>query len=139
MKFKEVCDYLSKAVDDFDNAERKKALKKIHVPIIFDIAQKAMEKKIQPELFGSFIRSFLITNYSVESDYGVSCQAGSSKKDNVVIRLHEMNMAFNKFADKLKVANNLIKAVDEFDKELSEEVNGQVKAQQRKSETRQPY
>ncbi|ALA47974.1 hypothetical protein SUNDANCE_158 [Brevibacillus phage Sundance] len=120
VKFEETSKYLSQAVDDFDGSELKKSLKKIHVPIIFQVAQKAIAIKMPAPRFGDFIRSFLVTNYSVESDYGASCQAGSSKKDNVIIRLHEMNKAFDKFVEMLKNANNTFKAVEEFDKELAE-------------------
>ncbi|MCR8994589.1 DUF262 domain-containing protein [Brevibacillus laterosporus] len=119
-KFEETSKYLSHAVGDFDGSELKKSLKKIHVPIIFQVAQKAIAINMPAPRFGDFIRSFLVTNYSVESDYGASCQAGSSKKDNVIIRLHEMNKAFDKFVEMLKDANNTFKAVEEFDKELAE-------------------
>jgi hypothetical protein len=124
-KFEEIASYLSHAVVDFEPADLKKALKKIHVPIIFYVAQKAIEDKISPVLFGDFIRSFLVTNYSVESDYGVSCQAGSSKKENVMVRLREMSRAFEKFEAMLKQAGNAMEAVNAFENELYQEIKKQ--------------
>jgi hypothetical protein len=101
-KFELVSHYLNMSVAEFDYSERTKALKKIHVPMIFFTAQKAMELKVKPNIFGNFIRDFLITNYSVESDYGQSCQAGSSKKDNVQVRLYEMGMEFEEYLKELE-------------------------------------
>jgi Protein of unknown function DUF262 len=118
-KFESISHYLNMAVADFDHSERTKALKKIHVPMIFFTAQKAIDLKVKPSLFGDFIRTFLITNYSVESDYGQSCQAGSSKKDNVQIRLYEMDMQFGEF---LSVIEDTATSVTQ-NKQDSEKIN----------------
>jgi Protein of unknown function DUF262 len=125
-KFELISHYLNMAVSDFDNTERKKALKKIHIPIIFYVAQQAMEMKMKPIHFGDFIRSFLITNYSVDSAYGISCQAGSSKKENVIIRLEEMSKSFIEFAKNINdVTKDVTKKSDK--KEEEEEVVSKTK------------
>lgn len=128
-KFEIVSHYLNMSVSDFELAERKKALKKIHIPMIFFTAIKAMEYKLKPKLFGDFIRTFLISTYSIESDYGQSCQSSSSKKENVQIRLHEMNMAFEEFLNVIEdtaSSKEDVDAVKVFEEELAKEVEKQV-------------
>lgn len=119
-RFKDVSAYLNLAFEDFETDEIKKALKKIHVPIIFWNAEIAIENKLNPTVFGDFIRSFLITNYSVYSDYGKSCQSGSSKKENVLTRLDEMHKALMTFIDMIRGASSLVEGVNAFDKHLAE-------------------
>lgn len=119
-RFEEVSTYLTLAVENYEMEEIKKSLKKIHIPIIFWNAQTAMEENIQPKLFGDFIRSFLITNYSVESKYGKSCQAGSSKKESVIIRLDEMSASLKEFIQMIKQASNMEEGVRQFDNHLAD-------------------
>lgn len=135
-KFENMSKYLNMAVHDFDMAESRKALKKIHIPIIFYTAIKAMEQNVKPALYGDFVRTFLINAYSVESDYGQSCQAGSSKKENVQIRLSEMGLAFDQFVKTLKdFSSNTIKAVEEFEKIQLETIKQQGNNKPRNAQT----
>ncbi|WP_090739348.1 DUF262 domain-containing protein [Paenibacillus sp. Mc5Re-14] len=122
-QFEEVSTYLTLAFEDYDIDEIKKSLKKIHIPIIFWNAQTAMEEGLQPKLYGDFIRSFLITRYSVESKYGKSCQAGSSKKENVLIRLDEMSASLKQFTQMIRQASSMEEGVQQFDRHLAD-VNG---------------
>lgn len=130
--FASVTNYLSEAVGGLDAVEVKKTMKKVNVPILFHVAQQAIERNVHADLFAEFIRSFLITNYSVESDYGQASQSGSSKKDAVLLRLHEMTRAFDKFVTKMKDASNTFKAVEEYNNELSSEIAGQAVANSEK-------
>jgi hypothetical protein len=92
--------YLQEAFKDFTDKECKKALKKIHVPMIFIVAIDAMSQEITAELFGKFIKEFLINDYKVGSVYGGACSAGSAKKENVNKRIIEMQKGFGKFLAK---------------------------------------
>lgn len=100
-QFKDVSGYLNSAVHDFDYAQRTKALKKVHVPIIFYTAIKAMKEGVRFNDYGDFVKKFLVEDYSVESDYGQSCQKSSSKKESVLIRITEMNHALDEFIEEL--------------------------------------
>jgi hypothetical protein len=135
-KFELTSHYLNMAVASFDYSERTKALKKIHVPMIFFTAQKAMELKVKPNIFGEFIRNFLITNYSVESDYGQSCQSGSSKKDNVLIRLFEMGMDFEEYLKNIEetAKNAKTNEVNEKGVNATGQATGKPNAQTGKAE-----
>lgn len=128
-RYENVSAYLTLAFEEYEMDEIKRALKKIHVPIVFYVAQTAMEENIQPKLFGDFIRSFLIKNYSVESKYGKSCQAGSSKKENVLIRLDEMSASLSQFIEIVRNAPSVEEGVKQFDKHLAD-VNGVVREEE---------
>ncbi|WP_256719472.1 DUF262 domain-containing protein [Paenibacillus odorifer] len=119
-RFEQIATYLNLAFENYEMDEIKKSLKKIHVPIIFWNAELAMKENLQPELFGDFIRSFLISNYSVESKYGKSCQSGSSKKENVLTRLDEMSSSLNDFFKMIKEASSVEEGVAEFNKKLGD-------------------
>ncbi len=108
-QFKDVSHYLNLAVDDFEYADRKKALKKIHIPMVFYTAIKAMESKVRFYDYGAFIKEFLIKDYSVNSDYGQACQKGSSKKESVLTRLNEMDLALDEFIEALKSKKEVVK------------------------------
>lgn len=95
--FKDVSNYLSSAVHDYDYADRRKALKKIHIPMVFYTAIKAMKDGVRFNEYGEFIKEFLIEKYDIESKYGQACQKSSSKKDSILVRLDEMEKAYNKF------------------------------------------
>ncbi|MGG4105219.1 DUF262 domain-containing protein [Paenibacillus lautus] len=122
-KISNISNYLTLAFEDYEMDEVKKALKKVNVPIIFWTAITAMDDNLQPKLFGDFIRSFLISGYSVESAYGKSSQAGSSKKENVLIRLDEMSAALSQFIDMIRNASSIEEGVEQFNKHLAD-VNG---------------
>jgi hypothetical protein len=104
--------------------------------MIFFTAQKAMELKVKPNIFGEFIRNFLITNYSVESDYGQSCQSGSSKKDNVLIRLFEMGMDFEEYLKNIEetAKNAKTNEVNEKGVNATGQATGKPNAQTGKAE-----
>ncbi|MGI6225689.1 MAG: GmrSD restriction endonuclease domain-containing protein [Peptococcales bacterium] len=77
--------YLNKALP-----VREKWLKKVHVPILFVIAQKAIEQDVRPEQFGGWVKEFL-TSYRPGDRYGAACSAGSAKRDNVAKRIEIMS------------------------------------------------
>lgn len=97
-------DYLSQAVSNFTVEQVKSTLKKVNVPMIVVTALSAIKDSVTPDVFGDFLIKFLITDYKKDTDYGVACQAGSAKKENVLIRLTEMDKAYVKFVNnKLKL------------------------------------
>lgn len=122
-RIEEISTYLELSFEEYEMDEIKKALKKIHIPIIFWNAEKAIKIKLQPKLFGDFIRSFLISNYTVTSKYGKSCQSGSSKKENVITRVDEMSASLDQFMEMLGKAETMEQGVASFDKMLAE-ING---------------
>lgn len=91
--------FLHVAYDNLSE-EGKKAMKKVNVPIVFNQALTAIEQKIKPTFFAEFIEDFLVVNYSIDSVYGESLQSGSSKKENVLTRINEMDLAFQDFVEK---------------------------------------
>jgi hypothetical protein len=121
-KIESIADYLSMAVSDLNNVERKKALKKVHVPIIFYIAQQAVQMKLKPYIFGEFIRHFLIIDYSIESPYGQACQSSSTKKDSVITRINEMQKAFVEFVEKNNDNEEKVNYKDIIDSDVSNTV-----------------
>lgn len=98
-RFVEVCEYLSYAVGGFNDGELKNVLKKTNVPIIMATSLKAIRDEVSENVFGEFLADFFIRNYSKESEYGVANQSGSAKKENVVVRLHELEKAYDKFVN----------------------------------------
>lgn len=90
-------EYLSMAVSNYSEAELKNVLKKVNVPMIVVTALRAIEDKIEAGVFGEFLVDFLISSYNKDSAYGQACQAGSAKKDNVLVRLNEMDKGYANF------------------------------------------
>lgn len=95
-KFVQADDYLSMVCSEFSDVERKQILKKVHIPMVIVTALRAVEDKVEHTYFAEFLDSFLINKYSRDSDYGIACQSGSAKKENVLIRLQAMD---NGYAD----------------------------------------
>lgn len=100
-KFVKADDYLSMVAGDLGTAELKQILKKVNVPMVIVTALRAIEEDVPPTLFGEFLVNFLITNYKRDSDYGIACQAGSAKKENVLVRLQEMDNGYVEFVNKM--------------------------------------
>lgn len=98
--YKEMSQYLEEAFDEFTKKDTTKALKKINVPMVFMQGLEAKKLGMKPQQFGEFVKYFLVEIYDIDSKYGVSCQAGSAKKENVIIRLKEMDKAFKKYIKK---------------------------------------
>lgn len=100
--------YLEEAFDGFSKQERAKALKKINVPMVFMQGIEAVDMGMHPEQYGEFVKTFLIDEYTVDSSYGESCQSGSAKKENVSIRLKEIDKAFRKYVKKNPIKNDVV-------------------------------
>jgi hypothetical protein len=80
-----VLNYLDDAVE-----EKKRYLKKVHLPIVLNTAQAAVVKKIPPNKFGAALEQFF-ANLEPNGEYMATCKAGSSKKANVQVRVRIMN------------------------------------------------
>jgi len=94
--------FMANSANSLDESQQKQAFKKVHVPMIFMSALKAKESELSYEEFALFIKDFLIDNYSTESAYGASSQSSTPKKENVLIRLSEMDKALTKYIAKVK-------------------------------------
>lgn len=81
-------DFLDKAFD-----KKRKYIKKLHLPMIYYLVEKAQEVDVAPEYFGLWADEFY-KELNKESAYGQACQSGSAKKENVQIRLSEIEKAF---------------------------------------------
>lgn len=126
-EMEEASKYLSMALGGFNLVDRRQILKKLHTPIIFLTAIKAKESGVSPKMYGDFIDNFFITNYRVESNYGKSCQAGSPKKENVEIRIREMDKALDGFIKAIQqYPKNEVKAVEKFSETHKKEIDAQV-------------
>lgn len=88
---KDILDYLNQG---FIN--KKKYLKKLHLPMVVSIAMRAKENNIEPEYFASWVEEFF-TNLKEDSEYYQASQSGSAKKENVQKRLSYITSAFNEY------------------------------------------
>jgi len=84
-KVTNVLDYLNKAFP-----EKKKYLKKVHVPAVLYVAQAAKEEGIAPESFGLLLDNFF-EGLEPDGEYMATCQSGSSKRSNVQTRTRIMS------------------------------------------------
>lgn len=98
--YKEMSRYLEEAFDGMTKKDAQKALKKINVPMVFMQGVKAKEMGMLPQQYGEFVKWFLVDIYTIESAYGVHCQAGSAKKESVMVRLKETDKHFNMYLKK---------------------------------------
>lgn len=98
-KFIQADDYLSSMANGKSEAELKLILKKVNIPMVIVTSLRAFEKDIDESVFGDFLKDFLIENYSKDTAYGEACQSGSAKKENVEIRLNEMDKAFTEYVN----------------------------------------
>jgi hypothetical protein len=131
--FKETSEYLSDAFKDFTNRETVKSLKKLNVPMVFIQGITAKEKGMSAEQFGEFVKWFLIDMYQVDSPYGISCQSGSAKRENVMTRLKEMDKAFSKYVKKNPIEKYVPQVEEEDNKK--EETKKESKKETKKEET----
>lgn len=116
-KMRTISTYLTMAFSDWGKTSKQEALKRTHVPIIFYTAMKAKSDRLKPEQFAEFIRVFLITNYSINSVYGRSCQNGAPKKESVLTRIREMDKAYDQFLSLIRQnSSNPQNGVNEFEK-----------------------
>lgn len=66
---------------------KEKFLKKINIPMIFMMAIKATEEKVEPVKFGGWVQQFFD---NISYKYKDACSSGSAKKENVKVRLEEI-------------------------------------------------
>lgn len=93
-KFVQADDYLSVLANDMSKSEVKQIFKKVNVPMVIITSLKAIANNVSETIFGDFLVDFLDRNYNKDTVYGKACQSGSAKKENVQIRLDEMDKAF---------------------------------------------
>lgn len=82
-------DFLNEAFD-----KKRKYIKKIHLPMIYHLVQKAINTGISPQYFAIWADEFF-KDLDKESLYSQACQSGSAKRENVVIRIAEIERAFD--------------------------------------------
>jgi len=88
---KDTTDYIYQAIP-----VKEKFMKKVNIPIIFNVAVKAQNDEVLPEKFGGFLQTFF-NNTPDEYDYATD--SGSAKKENVKIRIDELNKYFDSNID----------------------------------------
>lgn len=79
-----VLDYLNEALP-----EKRKYLKKIHIPVVMFVAGKAQEKGVKPQEFGVWLDTFF-DNLSDDGMYMAACLLGGAKRANVQTRVEQM-------------------------------------------------
>lgn len=88
-EMKAVLNYLNEAI-----SAKKSYLKKVHIPIVLDVARKAMNTGIEPSKFENWLNCFF-ESLDADGEYMTTCKAGSSKRSNVQTRVRIMNESFD--------------------------------------------
>lgn len=88
---KDTTDYIYQAIP-----VKEKFMKKVNIPIIFNIADEAQKREVTPEKFGGFLQMFF---NDIPTEYDYATDSGSAKKENVKIRIDEMNKYFDENID----------------------------------------
>lgn len=73
---------------------KRKYLRKVHVPMIFYVAQIALKRNITPSAFSEWTDIFF-TNTTGNKEYWNACLEGSAKRENVQKRLFYITASFN--------------------------------------------
>jgi len=84
---KNTTDYIYQAIP-----VKEKFMKKVNIPIIFNVAVKAQNNEVTSEKFGGFLQMFF---NDIPTEYDYATDSGSAKKENVKIRIDEMNRYFD--------------------------------------------
>ncbi len=89
------------AVDYLEDAfgENEKFIKKINVPMVIVLADKALKMEVQPGVFGEWLHDFA-KRYTSGCPYSNACSSGSIKKDKTLKRIAIMEDDFEKFVSK---------------------------------------
>ena len=87
-RIRDVADYLHEAIPSKDTF-----MKKVHVPVVFNLGAYAREQGIIPAQFGGFLQEFF-KNPSAE--YSAAARSKSASKDNLKVRVDEIQKAYNR-------------------------------------------
>lgn len=109
-----IVDYLEDAI-----TEKDKFLKKVNIPMIFIIADKAINMKISAKDFGDWFFEFS-GNYTSDCEYAKFCGSGSIKKALTLKRIELMEKDFDNY-----FADNAEEESAEMSEEMSEETVGE--------------
>lgn len=119
---KKISQYMFNSFAGLVPKNRKAILKKVNTPILFVMAEKAMERNISDMAFANWAERFLVTNYKSGGDYGRYCSSGSAKETAVKGRLEVMGKNFEEsFADIAKAEEIAKKEHEEKMKRIAEE------------------
>ena len=80
-----VLNYLDDAI-----TEKKPYLKKVHLPVVMNVAQAALKKGVPTVKFGTALELFF-TELDPDGEYMATCRSGSSKRVNVQTRARIIN------------------------------------------------
>lgn len=96
-KLAKLTKYMEKAFnpETITGKEKRQMMKQVHVPMLFAMADKAIENKIKEKDFCKWAINFLVNNYETESPYGKACANGSAKIEAIRTRITEMEKNFN--------------------------------------------
>jgi hypothetical protein len=78
-------DYLNAAI-----SEKRKYLKKVHLPLVFSVAQAAKNQGMSAGEFGARLDGFF-ENLDADGEYMAACQSGSAKRTNIQTRVGLMS------------------------------------------------
>lgn len=90
-RIRNIVEYLEEAIK-----EKNKFLKKINLPMVMIVADKAIQENIDSESFGEWFTEF-VDLYDPTCEYAQYCGSGSVKRDNTLKRIEVMTKSFEKF------------------------------------------
>lgn len=74
---------------------KNRSLRKIHVPMVYMVAKKAMADNVEPSIFNEWVEKFFSDIKGDENDYIDACNNGSAMKNNVRKRLNYITKHFD--------------------------------------------
>jgi len=84
-EIKEVLDYLNSAF-----VEKRAYLKKVHIPVVLNIARQAIDMDITPTDFAARL-DYFFENLPSDGEYMTACRSGSAKRTSVQLRTKIMS------------------------------------------------
>ena len=95
-------DLVKKTLDFMDNAIESK-IRKVHIPAIYVVAKKALNKGITPDVFGELIKNFFseIKEKDENNEYVKAQMSGIMQKSNVLTRINYLTNYYESNIDSI--------------------------------------
>lgn len=93
----DIFDYLDTAI------EKKRRIRKVHIPMLYKVARQAMNDAISPDIFYIWMNKFFEDVKGDENEYNKACESGMLKKSNIKTRIEFMTKHYMDNIDKLNV------------------------------------
>jgi hypothetical protein len=94
---KDTTEYLDKAIPI-----KEKFMKKLNIPMVFYISQRAINDDVEPLKFGGFLQDFFA---NIPNEYFLATQSGSAKKENIKDRIDSMSQYYD---ENIKTAKEFV-------------------------------